>query len=427
MPITNFLNLADIYREADRGRAAQREEDKYQRGMQQEQTLADIFSQQKGIDSSALDQGMPYRAAQPEVNTGTGGDGSYSTPPTGEYEPAVQEQAARAPNHAYNALQKLEHSANAKREMAQKLSSKGFGAQAERISKEADSIDEKIINAKILIGDQKRGGQFTNYKDQILEGASGNSDPQNRSQTLYEQTGVKPTREQVQASYRKQLPDIYAAQIVPEGGLYVPRGKPAGDGGIPNKKTLSKVDLEELREASGIFDRTKNLAQTFRPEFAGKGFEIFADTSNFLESRENDASPQANWARKYEALNMVERHKLFGAALTEFEIKSWNKAKASLAQGSGNMIQHLENLQTLADKVLARIAKPRMIDNYNQEQVRASIGDEAYDRLSGVSQKPNDDRSKAISDYRAAIKKAPQRAAEFRKRMLDAGFKGSEL
>lgn len=154
MAITNFMNLADIYREADRGRTAQRQEDTYQRGRQQEQTLADIFSQQRGMDPSTLDQGAEYVAGTPEINTGTGGDGSYSVPPTGEYSPAVSEQSARPPNHALNAIKKLEHAALTKRETSRKLGERGFGSLAAKVAAEADSIDEKIINSKFLISNK---------------------------------------------------------------------------------------------------------------------------------------------------------------------------------------------------------------------------------------------------------------------------------
>lgn len=239
------FSLADVYREADRGRAAQREEDKYQRGLQQEQSLSDIYSQQKAIDPATLDQGRPYQPAVPELNTGTGGDGSYSMPPTGEYSPAVAEQAGRVPNHAYNALQKLEHSANTKREMAQKLSSRGFGAQAERIAKEADAIDEKIINAKILM-QQSGGGGLQHPFD--LEDASGR---------LYKGYTNKAGQQVVQDATGKvvdpnQIPGLKITKgntyinVADAYGRTIVQAAPRAGGGSPSYAAPAQENIEQV-------------------------------------------------------------------------------------------------------------------------------------------------------------------------------------
>lgn len=180
--------------------------------------------------------------------------------------------------------------------------------------------------------------------------------------------------------------------LIPEGALVGNKGNPTAPGNYPNQKLLSKTDLDELRDLSTTYDNIKDLSKTFRPEFAGKGLDVFTNTSNFIASRGSDplGRAQAAWARKYEALNNIERHKFFGSALTPTEVESWKRSIASLSQGSGNMQDHLRNLEQKASKVLAYTAKPRMVENYNQEQVREAIGGDTYDRLKGVT-KPSAD------------------------------------
>ena len=320
MAITNFMNLADIYREADRGRAAQRQEDQYQRGRQQEQTLADIFSQQRGMDPSTLDQGSEYVKGSPEISTGTGGDGSYSTPPTGEYSPAVAEQAARPPNHALNSLKKLEHAAMTKRETSRKLGERGFGSLAAKVSAEADAIDEKIWQHREKITGEKAGAAFTNYTAKVQEGASGRSDPLNVAAELSNQLGRPPTRSEVQASYRKQLPDMYAPTSFAPGAVVQDRGNPRG-AGVRNTVIIPDITSTKLTDLSSNVDDNEFLLKNFKPSYGGH--LITRDWQKKIEAMfSNDPAASNFWATQARMQNK-ERHTLFGGALTPVEFQEW--------------------------------------------------------------------------------------------------------
>lgn len=245
MAITNFMNLADIYREADRGRAAQRQEDAYQRSLQQEKTLADIFSQQRGMDPSSLDKGSEYVAGSPEINSGTGGDGSYSAPPTGEYSPAVAEQAARPPNQALNALKKLEHAALTKRETSRKLGERGFGSLAAKVAAEADAIDEKIINSKLLISnksgmDLKHPGLIEDEKGNLYNqyiSSDGSTVIKNAVGEVVDPRTIKNPRITKGNSY---------ITVAGPDNTTVVKGVPRAGGGNPSYRAPVQGDIEQV-------------------------------------------------------------------------------------------------------------------------------------------------------------------------------------
>lgn len=177
MPNLKLLNLSDIYQEIDRGRAAQRIDETYQRGLAQERTLADIFSRQEQVDQN---QGSHYQPAKPatpdrpytEQDIGSGvGPYQIGSQIPGTGTPVVAEKPSIPANGGYDALRRLEYQATMKRRAAQAMAAKGFGSIASKLATEADVIDEKIINAKVLMV-TKTGGDFKHPG--LIEDASGN-------------------------------------------------------------------------------------------------------------------------------------------------------------------------------------------------------------------------------------------------------------
>lgn len=157
-----------------------------------------------------------------------------------------------------------------------------------------------------------------------------------------------------------------AGNITPVQG-YAPKG-----GGKPLPGAALK-QITEVRDNANTIDR---LAGSFKEDYAGKGVLGFGAEAQLgaagVLGKDQDA---VEWWKNYrKQAELVERHALFGAALTPGEQASWRSADIGPGMDPKTIKRNLATRKELATRVL-EMARQDLIDaGHSEQRVNAIAG-----------------------------------------------------
>lgn len=124
----------------------------------------------------------------------------------------------------------------------------------------------------------------------------------------------------------------------------------AGGGG----KALSSTQQKALNEASSSVFEQKNLLESFKPEYAGLKGKWDQETGASFMRNDPKAQEAAQWWKTFSSNNNVERHKLFGSALTAQEKGEWAKTTVTPLSSPASIKSAVETRNRLAQVAFDR-------------------------------------------------------------------------
>lgn len=198
-----------------------------------------------------------------------------------------------------------------------------------------------------------------------------------------------PKRREVDALIANQTrPPKYAGGGGGGGGA--PGGKvPAGyrwkddgtmepiPGGPADKKTADKVlpqaivkSVTEARDNALTIDA---LQASFKPAFAGKGVLGMGADMQMTASGNIGADKDAvEWWKNYrKQAELIERHALFGAALTPTEQASWRSSDIGPGMNADVVARNLSTRKTMTQKILERARQDSIDAGHSETRVNA--------------------------------------------------------
>jgi hypothetical protein len=149
-------------------------------------------------------------------------------------------------------------------------------------------------------------------------------------------------------------------------------GKPIG----PKEaaaKPLPQAVLKQITEARDNAVTIERLTSSFKPEYAGKGVLGFGGDMQMAVSGNVGADKDAvEWWKNYrKEAELVERHALFGAALTPTEQGSWRSADIAPGMHPDVVARNLKTRENLTRKVF-ETARQDLIDaGHSDERINA--------------------------------------------------------
>lgn len=171
-------------------------------------------------------------------------------------------------------------------------------------------------------------------------------------------------------------------------------------------KTLPTAGIKDLNESKLQLDKTQNLIDTFKPEYARMatpGARTLANSLAKVGIGTEKTKDAQNWWRQYDLdYTLPVRNKTFGATLSANEQKAWSDAAAGKEMTADQITTILDSLKRWQQSDLARKANTYK-QGYNPAMVDAAIGQEHQPE----GDEPTDDD---FSDYWAAYDKNPKEA-----------------
>lgn len=154
--------------------------------------------------------------------------------------------------------------------------------------------------------------------------------------------------------------------LTPVAG-YAPKG-----GGKP----LPQGALKQISEVRDNAVTIHNLTNSFKADYAGKGILGFGADAQLNAAGVVGADADAvEWWKNYrKQAELVERHALFGAALTPGEQSSWRGADISPGMDSKIIETNLKRRAALADRVLEFTRQDLIDAGHSPERVNAIAG-----------------------------------------------------
>jgi len=105
---------------------------------------------------------------------------------------------------------------------------------------------------------------------------------------------------------------------------------------------------KELSDLAGNAEQLGSITEQFKPGFGGMGGALKQAVGAYLPGE----SPAANWWKDYtNQAALVQRHKLFGSALTKTEQDQWNRATISPGMSAATIQHNLDVRKQLAEKL----------------------------------------------------------------------------
>jgi hypothetical protein len=183
-----------------------------------------------------------------------------------------------------------------------------------------------------------------------------------------------------------------AYQWAEDGSLQFIKGGPA-DPSREGAKPLLGAVLKQIQEARDNSVTISRLADAFKPAFANKGLlGLGADTQIGVSAALGVDGDAVDWWKNYrKQAELIERHALFGAALTPTEQASWRSADISPGMDNKVIERNLKNRKDLSAKIL---------DNTRQDLIDAGHSEDKLNKIAGRTPQPA-----AASDIDALIKK----------------------
>jgi hypothetical protein len=157
-----------------------------------------------------------------------------------------------------------------------------------------------------------------------------------------------------------------AGNVVPVQG-FTPKG---------NSKPLSQAALKQLSEARDNANTLDRLFSEFKPEYAEKGvLGLGAEASLAAKSVLGSDKDTVNWWKNYrKQAELVERHSLFGAALTPTEQTSWRSADIGPGMDADVVKRNLQTRAALTKKVLETTRQDLIDAGQSEQRVNAIAG-----------------------------------------------------
>jgi hypothetical protein len=125
---------------------------------------------------------------------------------------------------------------------------------------------------------------------------------------------------------------------------------------VPNTIVTKLGDLENKAETFG------RLSKDFQPEYGGVKGAVRAAVGSYLPGGDKGA----DWWKDYRMNSeLVERHEMFGAALTASEQAAWRAATISPGMDAETIQRNLEKREALATKVYNKARDRYQASGYN--------------------------------------------------------------
>lgn len=201
------------------------------------------------------------------------------------------------------------------------------------------------------------------------------ADPQTRQILL--QNAPKPEKQVVEifdeatGQPRKMLWDKTTGEMAPVGGVRTER----------KAREFSVSDLGKLRAEGSTFATVRRLGETFRDAYSMPGGIVAGDVRNWIGRTlpEGATTPvareAAQWWQDYKRNSeLLERHELFGAALTGTEQAQWRQADINPNMEPGAIRRNLETRKTILEGGLRRYANALIQAGYDPAPIAAAFG-----------------------------------------------------
>jgi hypothetical protein len=195
-----------------------------------------------------------------------------------------------------------------------------------------------------------------------------------RGQNLVDQRAREGTAAAVSKPFEVTGPDGTSmlvqqdrnGNITPVQG-YSPKATPGGDKPLPNPVVKQ---LTEARDQAATIDR---LSSSFNDKFAGKGILGFGANAQLDASGRIGADKDSvEWWKNYRKQSeLVERHALFGAALTPGEQASWQSADISPGMDAKVIKRNLATRKALTQKIFENTTQDLVDAGHSEKRVRA--------------------------------------------------------
>lgn len=148
---------------------------------------------------------------------------------------------------------------------------------------------------------------------------------------------------------------------------------------VTKTKPLPSSVVKQVQEVRDNAVTLGRLNSSFKDDYAGKGvFGVGADMQLSAAGTLGKDQDSVAWWKDYrKSAELVERHALFGAALTPTEQASWRNADIGPGMNAETIKRNLATRAALAEKV-RNTTRDDMIDaGHNADRVRAIAGREA--------------------------------------------------
>lgn len=191
--------------------------------------------------------------------------------------------------------------------------------------------------------------------------------------------------------------------------------------------TLPAKQMGLLTEARSNAGTLGSLAESFKSDYASKGvLGLGADLSLRGKSVLGTDKESVNWWKNYRKMaELVERHEMFGAALTATERQSWQSADIDPSMDADVIQTNLATRAAIAKKVLENTAQDLIDAGYDEQAIRKIGGRDAampVDAGTGAPKQPGLQKPAPAGAAPAAVKPNPA-VAPFR---LPADQKAAE-
>jgi hypothetical protein len=156
------------------------------------------------------------------------------------------------------------------------------------------------------------------------------------------------------------------------GGLRVVEGfAPKGD-----SRPLPQAALKQMTEARDNAATIDRLSQSFKKDFAGKGvFGLGADMQMGVSGNIGVDKESVEWWKNYrKQAELIERHALFGAALTPTEQSSWRAADISPGMHPDVIERNLKTRSDLSKRVMSATKQDLIDAGHSARRIEAIAG-----------------------------------------------------
>lgn len=122
-------------------------------------------------------------------------------------------------------------------------------------------------------------------------------------------------------------------------------------------KGLSATQLKEVAGFQDAAERQVGFESSFKDDYVGPKAYVAAEVGGTVLTNDPKANEIAQWWRDFRANDNVERHELFGSALTASEKAAWAKTTVTPLSNPAQVRDAIAKRRELAEKAMARRIK----------------------------------------------------------------------
>ena len=237
-------------------------------------------------------------------------------------------------------------------------------AMAGPLSKEAEKQRTRAQQLQQL--------QMARQKLGMEMAGSGSVDPSqmlNLLKAQQDQEEEKPTPSEFERVLSQLTPEERTKALRVKAGLETAAA-------APKPKEVSDKTLSDFTESGGVLADIDELSGRFKPEFAGKWFEVGAEAQN-LAGRKGVApgyKDQATWWSDYAERRNVARNTLFGSAVTKPEKEEFAKQDISPGMDPDVIATKLARQREIARAAAYKLAKAKELQGADIAPIEAALG-----------------------------------------------------